>query len=221
MRQRSRAVESRTAGEPTGASGTARSSRVPRVTVVGSLNTDISLAVPHLPGPGETVLSPAGADIGAGGKGANQAVAAARLGGAGLAGTTLRGPSVALVLPGLAGPPLAAATDRGAQPVGHVLRHGRRMALGLHPHGGQLGEQVLGGDPKLLGDLIYPRVAQPDLTSLSSLERGAGWPADPLHIRFRNSSTAALAATVSVTFRARWMLRRRTAMSRQTGCPHR
>jgi ribokinase len=57
-------------------------SRVPRVTVVGSLNTDISLAVPHLPGPGETVLSAAGAVIGGGGKGANQAVAAARLGAA-------------------------------------------------------------------------------------------------------------------------------------------
>jgi ribokinase len=56
--------------------------RIPRVTVVGSLNTDISLAVPHLPGPGETVLSAAGAVIGAGGKGANQAVAAARLGAA-------------------------------------------------------------------------------------------------------------------------------------------
>ena len=54
----------------------------PRVTVVGSLNTDISLAVPHLPGPGETVLSAAGAVIGGGGKGANQAVAAARLGAA-------------------------------------------------------------------------------------------------------------------------------------------
>jgi ribokinase len=53
-----------------------------RVTVVGSLNTDISLAVPHLPGPGETVLSAAGAVIGFGGKGANQAVAAARLGAA-------------------------------------------------------------------------------------------------------------------------------------------
>jgi ribokinase len=52
------------------------------VTVVGSLNTDISLAVPHLPGAGETVLSAAGAVIGAGGKGANQAVAAARLGAA-------------------------------------------------------------------------------------------------------------------------------------------
>jgi ribokinase len=56
--------------------------RPPRVTVVGSLNTDISLAVPHLPGAGETVLSAAGAVIGAGGKGANQAVAAARLGAA-------------------------------------------------------------------------------------------------------------------------------------------
>jgi ribokinase len=56
--------------------------RPPRVTVVGSLNTDISLAVPHLPGPGETVLSAAGAVVGAGGKGANQAVAAARLGAA-------------------------------------------------------------------------------------------------------------------------------------------
>jgi hypothetical protein len=53
------------------------------------------------------------------------------------------------------------------------------------------------------------------------LEPGTGWPADPLNTCFRNTSTAALAATVSVTFRARWMLRRRTAMSRQSGCPHR
>jgi ribokinase len=53
--------------------------RRPVVTVLGSLNTDISLPVPHLPGPGETVLA-AAATFGAGGKGANQAVAAARLG---------------------------------------------------------------------------------------------------------------------------------------------
>ena len=63
-------------------SGATRPPTAPRVTVVGSLNTDISLAVPHLPGPGETVLSAAGAVIGGGGKGANQAVAAARLGAA-------------------------------------------------------------------------------------------------------------------------------------------
>jgi ribokinase len=54
----------------------------PAVTVLGSLNTDISLLVPHLPGPGETVLASAAATFGAGGKGANQAVAAARLGAA-------------------------------------------------------------------------------------------------------------------------------------------
>jgi ribokinase len=54
----------------------------PAVTVLGSLNTDISLLVPHLPGPGETVLAAAAATFGAGGKGANQAVAAARLGAA-------------------------------------------------------------------------------------------------------------------------------------------
>jgi ribokinase len=51
-----------------------------RVTVLGSLNTDISLLVPHLPGPGETVLAAGEAVLGGGGKGANQAVAAARLG---------------------------------------------------------------------------------------------------------------------------------------------
>ena len=56
--------------------------RRPRVTVLGSLNTDISLPVPRLPGPGETVLAAAPASIGTGGKGANQAVAAARLGAA-------------------------------------------------------------------------------------------------------------------------------------------
>jgi len=54
----------------------------PAVTVLGSLNTDVSLLVPHLPGPGETVLASAAATFGAGGKGANQAVAAARLGAA-------------------------------------------------------------------------------------------------------------------------------------------
>jgi len=48
--------------------------------VLGSLNMDLVVTVPHLPRPGETVL---GERLGRypGGKGANQAVAAARLGG--------------------------------------------------------------------------------------------------------------------------------------------
>ena len=51
----------------------------PRITVLGSLNMDISVTVSRLAGPGETVLGSA-ARLQPGGKGANQAVAAARLG---------------------------------------------------------------------------------------------------------------------------------------------
>jgi ribokinase len=51
----------------------------PKVTVLGSLNMDISVTVPRLPGPGATVLGDT-AQFTPGGKGANQAVAAARLG---------------------------------------------------------------------------------------------------------------------------------------------
>jgi ribokinase len=49
------------------------------IVVVGSLNMDLVVAVPHLPRPGETVV---GGDLERhrGGKGANQAIAAARLG---------------------------------------------------------------------------------------------------------------------------------------------
>jgi ribokinase len=48
--------------------------------VVGSINIDVTASVARLPGPGETVLGGA-LRRDAGGKGANQAVAAARLGG--------------------------------------------------------------------------------------------------------------------------------------------
>ena len=51
----------------------------PRVIVVGSANTDLVLRVPKLPRPGETITG-GQFQIIAGGKGANQAVAAARAG---------------------------------------------------------------------------------------------------------------------------------------------
>ncbi|QBR73277.1 PfkB family carbohydrate kinase [Microbacterium sediminis] len=50
------------------------------VAVVGSINMDVVARVPRIPGPGETLLA-SGSSRGGGGKGANQAVAAARAGG--------------------------------------------------------------------------------------------------------------------------------------------
>jgi ribokinase len=53
----------------------------PRVVVVGSVNVDLVVRLPRLPTPGETV-SDGAFTVNPGGKGANQAVAAARLGAA-------------------------------------------------------------------------------------------------------------------------------------------
>lgn len=50
-----------------------------RIAVLGSINMDLVVRAPHLPAPGETVLGESRAEI-PGGKGANQAVAAARMG---------------------------------------------------------------------------------------------------------------------------------------------
>ena len=52
----------------------------PRILVVGSINMDLVVRTPHMPAPGETVLG-GGFVTSPGGKGANQAVAIARLGG--------------------------------------------------------------------------------------------------------------------------------------------
>ena len=52
----------------------------PIILVVGSINMDLAVRVAHLPDPGETVLGHSFQSSG-GGKGANQAVAVARLGG--------------------------------------------------------------------------------------------------------------------------------------------
>src|SRR4029079_19453 len=52
------------------------------IIVFGSLNVDMVARVPVIPGPGRTVLAPS-YQIHLGGKGANQAVAAARIAGPG------------------------------------------------------------------------------------------------------------------------------------------
>jgi ribokinase len=53
----------------------------PQLVVIGSLNADLTVRVESLPGPGQTVIGGAFEETG-GGKGANQAVAAARVGAA-------------------------------------------------------------------------------------------------------------------------------------------
>jgi ribokinase len=53
---------------------------MPRIVVVGSSNTDMTVRLPRLPAPGQTVLGSSFATT-PGGKGANQAVAACRAGG--------------------------------------------------------------------------------------------------------------------------------------------
>ena len=57
-----------------------RSVETKRILVVGSSNTDMVIKTEHLPAPGETVLGGT-FFMNPGGKGANQAVAVARLGG--------------------------------------------------------------------------------------------------------------------------------------------
>ncbi len=52
----------------------------PKIVVIGSLNVDHTLRVPHIPAPGETLTATATFTC-LGGKGANQALAAARAGG--------------------------------------------------------------------------------------------------------------------------------------------
>src|SRR6202040_3116469 len=52
------------------------------ILVFGSINVDLVARVPVIPGPGRTVLAPS-YEIHFGGKGANQAVAAARIAGPG------------------------------------------------------------------------------------------------------------------------------------------
>ncbi|MEC5162094.1 ribokinase [Janthinobacterium sp. CG_23.3] len=66
-----------------GTSGTsgAKPRKQPRITVVGSLNMDLVFRTPRMPAAGETIAGQQFCQI-PGGKGANQAVAAARLGGA-------------------------------------------------------------------------------------------------------------------------------------------
>ena len=95
----------------------------PRIVVLGSLNMDIVLRVPHAPAAGETLLGRSIAHI-PGGKGANQAVSCAREGGRvamiGCVGNDAHGQALreALTQDGI---DTAALRTDGAEPTGTAL----------------------------------------------------------------------------------------------------
>src|SRR5262245_8420458 len=76
---------------------------MPKVLIVGSANVDFTIAAPHLPAPGETVTNGT-LLVNHGGKGANQAVGARRLGAeVRLVGCVGRDTSGAAIVAALAG----------------------------------------------------------------------------------------------------------------------
>ena len=93
-----------------------------RVLVAGSANVDFVVRAPHIPAPGETVL---GGDLSVvpGGKGANQAVAAARAGGADTAMLVALGndPSAAVLEESLRAAGVNLHLVRSARPTGAAL----------------------------------------------------------------------------------------------------
>ncbi|SME89870.1 ribokinase [Tistlia consotensis] len=136
------------------------------IVVFGSLNLDLSVAVEHLPAPGETVRGP-GYGVHPGGKGANQALAARRAGAAvalvarcgrdafaGLALAELRGAGVGLsALAEDAAPTgcaLIAVDRRGENQI--VVASGANEAL----RAGDLPEALLGPDRLLLLQMEVP-----------------------------------------------------------------
>jgi ribokinase len=98
---------------------------IPRILVLGSANLDTVVSVPHLPVPGETVLAQ-GWTQGLGGKGANQAVAAARCGAqVTLAGAVGQDPDGVLLLDSLRG----SGVDVSRVRTSGALGSGRAMVL--------------------------------------------------------------------------------------------
>ena len=95
------------------------------------------------------------------------------------------------------------ADERSLSATSWVYR--RRMALASTPMEDSLATQVLGRDPKLFGDLMTPAGCSNQISLPRHRSSGrADRPARPARSTFRffSASTAALAATVSVTFRA-------------------
>jgi ribokinase len=145
----------------------------PRIVVVGSINLDLVVRVPTLPRPGETVAGGTFAQI-PGGKGANQAVACARLGAdVTLIGAVGRDAQAEEALSGLRQAGVALRLAQAAEPTG--------VALIQVDAAGETTIAVAPGANATLGSVELPehdavlcQLAVPDEAVLSAWEAAAG-----------------------------------------------
>jgi ribokinase len=159
----------------------------PRIVVVGSINLDLVVRVPTLPRPGETVAGGTFAQI-PGGKGANQAVACARLGAdVTLIGAVGRDAQAEDALSGLRQAGVALRLAEAAEPTG--------VALIQVDAAGETTIAVAPGANGTLGSVELPehdavlcQLEVPDVAVLSAWEAAAGLfclnaaPARPLEV---------------------------------------
>lgn len=145
----------------------------PRIVVVGSVNLDLVVRVDHLPAPGETVGGASFARV-PGGKGANQAVACARLG----ADVTM---IAAVGRDALAGEALAGLREAGAALVLYQRDEPTGVALIQVDRDGETTIAVAPGANGALGavelpphDAVLCQLEVPDEAVLSAWEECAG-----------------------------------------------
>lgn len=153
----------------------------PRIVVVGSTNTDLVVAVERLPAAGETVVGGEMQTV-AGGKGANQAVAAARLGGA-----------VAFIS-------RVGADDFGRQALAKLTREGIDVRFVLPTSGAPSGVALIavvegsGENSIVVAPGANARLSDADVTAAAEVFGGAGAVVVSLEIR-----EAAVSAAVSLS----------------------
>ena len=159
----------------------------PRIVVVGSINLDLVVRVPTLPRPGETVAGGTFAQI-PGGKGANQAVACARLGAdVTLIGAVGRDAQAEDALSGLRQAGVALRLAEAAEPTGVALIQvdaAGETTIAVAPGAnGTLGSVELPGH-----DAVLCQLEVPDEAVLSAREAATGLfclnaaPARPLEV---------------------------------------
>ena len=159
----------------------------PRIVVVGSINLDLVVRVPTLPRPGETVAGGTFAQV-PGGKGANQAVACARLGAdVTLIGAVGRDAQAEDALSGLRQAGVALRLAEAAEPTGVALIQvdaAGETTIAVAPGAnGTLGSVELPGH-----DAVLCQLEVPDVAVLSAWEAAAGLfclnaaPARPLEV---------------------------------------